>query len=75
MKLYPTDSLGYTVYVVKEVTTAKNLQFCHTGFFESSSNHTYNHILWNIRMKTIIFKKIGQTQTHTMTCTTKGKET
>ena len=28
--------------------------------FELSSNHTYNYILRNIRMKTIIFKKIGQ---------------
>ena len=28
--------------------------------FELSSSHTYNYILGNIRMKTIIFKKIGQ---------------
>ena len=31
MKLYPTDPLGYTVYVVTEVTNVKNVQFSHAG--------------------------------------------
>ena len=34
----------------------ENSQHTFTLDFELSSNHTYNHILENIRMKTIIFK-------------------
>ena len=43
--------------------------------FELSSSHTYNYIPWNIRIKTNTFKNLDNTKIHTMTCTTKGKET
>ena len=51
-KIVGTNNL-FTIY-------KENSQQTFTLGYELSSNHTYNYILGNIRMKTIIFKKIGQ---------------